>query len=440
MKSIQKTLFLTIIVIVFSPVSLAQQLYAGAAKRITTPDLEWLPLSGVARSNLIGVIDDIYVRVIALSNGDGPSLIVTFDAGGPPDASTFLVGLSQHTGIPIEAIYYGATHGHTSPSVRVNPDAPSTELYVNFVYDQMIEAADEAIENLQPASVGIGYSESYINVNRQRFYELEEGGAVGAQGYNPTGPSDKTLSVIRFSDMTGDPIAFVVHYSMHLTSMYANRLTEDGTGISGDVGGQVSRHLENKFDGAVANWIPGTAGNQNPILSNEYFTPNPVTGKQEIQMMSRAVVELMEFYGKIQFADVLTALNNIETETSTARISYAKGLSSLPPYDASTQENAIIGLSLMRIGDIALAGTSGELFNEIGVYMQEHSLLEHTLVSNQVRTHVEGDEQPISGYQPNDYALIHDGWHTNNRRYAIGSVEGGYTNLMNKLIESTDQN
>lgn len=414
----------------------AQQLYVGAAKRDTTPELEWLPLYGVARTKLVAVIDPIYVRVIAVSNGDTPSLIVTFDAGGPPDAETFLVGLSKHTGIPIDAIYYGGTHGHTSPGVRVDPAAPSSERYVEFVYAQMIAAADEAIAALRPATVGIGYSKSYINTNRQRFYELGDGGVVGAQGYNPTGPSDKTLAVIRFAEPGGDPIAFVVHYSMHLTSMYANRYNDEGTGISGDVGGAVSRHLENRYKGAVANWIPGTAGNQNPIISNEYFTPNPETGEQEIQMMSRAVVELMEFYGKIQFADVLTALENLEFETAEARVSYAKGLSTLPPY-AEGQDPAVIGLSLLRIGDIALVGTSGELFNSIGVYMRDHSMLRHTLVSNQVRTYVEGDEQPISGYQPDDYAMIHDGWHTDNRRYAIGSVDGGYTRLMNRLIEST---
>ena len=416
---------------------MAEQLHVGAAKRETTPKTEWLPLYGVARSKLVAVIDPIYVRVIALSNGAQPSLIVTFDAGGPPDAETFLTGLSKHTGIPIDGIYYGGTHGHTSPSVRVDPEVPGTVPYVDFVYQQMLAAADEAIANLRPATVGIGYSQSYINTNRQRFYELGDGSEVGAQGYNPTGPSDKTLSVIRFADQQGAPIAFIVHYSMHLTSMYANRFNEDGTGISGDVGGAVSRHLENRFAGAVANWIPGTAGNQNPIISNEYFTPNPETGEQEIQMMSRAVVELMEFYGKIQFADVLTALDHLEFDSSDARISYAKGRSTLPPYEAG-QEVAVIGLSLMRIGDIALVGTSGELFNSIGVYMQNHSLLEHTLVSNQVRTYVEGP-QPISGYQPDDYAVVHDGWHTNNRRYAVGSVDGGYTRLMNQLIESTAQ-
>lgn len=437
MKMIRGLVFALLIAVFAAPAAMAQQLYVGAAKRETTPKAEWLPLYGVARTKLVAVIDPIHVRVIALSNGQRPSLIVTFEAGGPPDAATFLTGLAEHTGIPIEGIYYGGTHAHTSPSVAIDPEVPATKDYVAFVYQQMIDAADEAIAALRPATVAFGHSQSYINTNRQRFYELEDGSEVGAQGYNPTGPSDKTLSVIRFSDLDGKPIAFVVHYAMHLTSMYANRYNDEGTGISGDVGGAVSGHLEHRYPGAVANWIPGASGNQNPIISNEYFTPNPDTGAQEVQMMSRAVTELMEFYGKIQFADVLTALDNMEPENRTARISFSSGLSSLPAYQKG-EEDATIGLSLMRIGDIALVGTSGELFNSIGVYMQDHSLLAHTLVSNQVRTYIEGDTQPIGGYQPDDYALLHDGWHTNNRRYAVGTIDGGYTRLMNRLIESTN--
>jgi len=206
----------------------------------------------------------------------------------------------------------------------------------------------------------------------------------------------------------------------------------------GDIGGRVSAHLEERFEGAVANWIIGTAGDQNPIISNEYFTPNPETGAQEIQLMGRAAVEILEFYGKVQFADALQALKGIETESGDALVRYATGDASLPAYTAG-EDDALIQLRLLRIGDIALVGTSGELFNSIGMYMRSHSLLEHTLVSNQVRTYVPGDRQPISGYQPDDYALVHDGWHTNNRRYAIGTIDGGYTRLMNQLIESTGQ-
>lgn len=418
----------------------AQQLHVGAAKRETTPRQEWLPLPATSRlqyAQLVGIIDPIHVRVIALSNGKQPALIVTFETGTPPDPSVYLRGLSKHTGVPIDAIYYSATHGHSSPTTNINPEVPSSQAYHDFVYEQLLDAADDAIANMRPATVGIGYAESYINTNRQRFYEREDGSVQGAQGYNPTGPSDKTLSVIRFADLQGKPIAFVVHYSVHNTVMYGNRFTDEGNGVSGDIGGRVSAHLENRFGGAVANWIIGTAGDQNPVISNEYFTPNPETGAQEIQLMGRAAIEILEFYGKIQFADALIALKNIGTETDDARISYATGNAFLPAY-AEGDEDALIQLRLLRIGDIALVGTSGELFNSIGVYMQEHSLLEHTLVSNKVLNDVEG-RQPLSGYQADDFALLNDGWHTNSRPYAIGTIDSGYAALMNRLIESTNE-
>ena len=438
MRKLRLALIAALVAVVAIPAATAQQLHVGAAKRETTPKQEWLPLPATSRlqyAQLVGIIDPIFVRVIAVGNGKEPALVVTFETGTPPDPAVFLKGLSQHTGIPVEAIYYSATHGHSSPTTTVNPEVPSSQLYHDFVYSQLLDAADEAIGNMRPATVGIGYAKSYINTNRQRFYELEDGSVVGAQGYNPTGPSDKTLSVVRFSDTGGKPIAFIVHYAVHNTVMYGNRYTDDGNGVSGDIGGQVSGHLEKRFDGAVANWIIGTAGDQNPIISNEYFTPNPETGAQEIQLMGRAAVELLEFYGKIQFADTLTALANIGDEATNARVSYATGDSTLPPY-TDGEDDVLIQLRLLRIGDIALVGTSGELFNSIGVYMRDHSLLPHTLVSNKVLNYVEGP-QPLSTYQADDDALIHDGWHTNNRRYAIGTIDGGYTTLMNRLIEST---
>jgi len=440
MNKIKGILLVGVISVITVSSAMAQQIYVGAAKQETTPRQEWLPLPATSRlqyAQLVGIIDPIHVRVIAVGNGGTPALVVTFDTGTPPDPSVFLKGLSEHTGVPIDAIYYSATHGHSSPTTNINPEVPTSRLYHDFVYGQMLKAADEAIASMRPATLGVGYAESYINTNRQRFYELEDGTTKNAQGYNPTGHSDKTLAVIRFSDADGEPIAFIVHYSVHNTVMYGNRFTEEGNGVSGDIGGHVSGHLENRFEGAVANWIIGTAGDQNPIISNEYFTPNPETGEQEIQLMGRAAVELLEFYGKIQFADTLTALKSIDHETGDVKVSYATGDSTLPAY-TDGEEDVLIQLRLLRIGDVALVGTSGELFNSVGVYMQNHSLLEHTLVSNKVLNYVEGT-QPLSTYQADDDALIHDGWHTNNRRYAVGTIDGGYTALMNRLIESTDE-
>lgn len=444
MKSIQVALVAFLIAAVAIPGALAQtaktagqQLYVGAAVRDITPKQEWLPLYGVARSKLVGIIDPIHVRVIAVGNGKTPALIVEFEMGGPPSAETFLPELSKRTGVPIDAIYYEGTHGHTSPGTDIDPKAPSSALYNKFVYDQLADAADKAIASMRPATVGIGYSKSYINVNRQAEFTRPDGTRYGAQGFNPAGPSDKTLAVVRFDDLKGKPIAFIVHYAVHNTVMYANKFNADGVGISGDIAAAVSGAVEAKFDGAVAEWLPGASGDQNPLISNEYFTPSTTTGEQEVSYMSRAVVELLKFYGKVQFADVLTALSNIKTVSSDAKVSYAFGTSTLPAYKDGEPDFGI-QLKLLRIGDIALVGNPAELFNSTGVYMHDHSLLKDTLVSNQNRSY-NGQPAPYTSYLPDDYALIHDGWHTsNNKRYKVGTIDGGFTSLMNKLILSTN--
>jgi neutral ceramidase len=442
MKKFQAIMVACLIAVIAIPCAIAQeaktapqQLLVGAAVRDLTPKSEWLPLFGVAKTKMVGVIDPIHVRVIALSNGKTPSLVVTFEMSGVPPAETFLTALSKHTGVPIDAIFYSATHCHSAPNTTIDPKVPSTELYSKFVYDQMIDAADKAIASMQPATVGIGYAESYINVNRQGTFTKPDGTIYGTQGYNPTGPSDKTLAVIRFDDKNGKPIAFIVNYAVHNTVMYANHFNKDGVGISADLGGYVSTCIENKFGGAVATWLPGASGNQNPILSNEHFTPSPTTGEQEITFFPYAAVELLKFYGKVQFADVLTALSRIKTVTSDAKVSYAYGGSTIPNYTDGGKDFGL-NLKLLRIGDIALVGNPGEMFNSIGVYMKNHSLLKNTLIVNNCRTYTEQYTQ-FTTYIPDDDAMINNGFHGNPKLYKVGSVNDGFTALMNKLIAST---
>ena len=71
----------------------------------------------------------------------------------------------------------------------------------------------------------------------------------------------------------------------------------------------------------------------------------------------------------------------------------------------------------------------------VSQFEQTETLPENTLVSNKVLNYVEG-AQPLSNYQADDCALIHDG--TNRPLYGVGTIEGGYTALMNRLIKSTN--
>jgi hypothetical protein len=73
----------------------------------------------------------------------------------------------------------------------------------NHVLSQeLLESVKLAKQRLTPARIGYGTGVSYINVNRniidpktKRWWE----------GPNYDGPSDKTVAVIKFESLTGDP-------------------------------------------------------------------------------------------------------------------------------------------------------------------------------------------------------------------------------------------
>lgn len=367
-------------------------LQVGAAVRDITPTKEngMLPMStGLARQNLVDVIDPLHVRVIAVNDGQKTALMVVWETGDSPAPTEFVDDLAKETGVEREAIFYCATHSHAVPdAIKMS----TTDPWMVYAHEQMLAAAKEAIANLEPASVGIGYTNSYINVNRNRVYYKEDGTQQRSQGYNPEGTSDKTLAVVRFdSKKTGEPIAFIVNYAVHGVVMYANHyvVNEDGTygvGVSADLPGYVSTSIENSYDGAVALWISGAAGDQNPIIGNEYFVPDTTTGEKQTKYFSKSAVEILEYLGSVQYADVLRANENITEMSSDVAISYGFDEKYIPgPTEESDKFRA--SLHLLKFGDIELLGSSGELFCQYGLTLKEQSSAKNTLVVNNAATY-----------------------------------------------------
>ena len=269
------------------------ELKAGAAVRDITPteDNGLLPIDAVGRTVAEGVIDPLHTRVIALDDGERQALIVSNETGKGPYGPLYAQELSDHTGVPLENIFYTATHAHATPEITSeidmeylnyeedDPEVTNVQKWGRLVYDQLMEAADEALSKLEPVTVGIGYSDSYVNVNRNAKYTNQDGTYYYAQGYGFDGFSDKTLSVIRFTSVeSGKPVAFIMNYAVHGVIMYANKVLDGKTGISSDIGGFVCNALESQNEGAVALFFMGAAGDQNPIFGNEFFTPSIETG------------------------------------------------------------------------------------------------------------------------------------------------------------------
>ena len=414
-------------------------LMAGAAVRDITPTEEngMLPIAAVGRTTAEGVIDELHTRVIALSDGTNTALIVSNETGKGPYGPLFAQELSDHTGVPLDAIFYTATHAHATPEITdeidmdyITFDEGSEEVdnlqkWGRLVYDQMMDAADEAIANLEPVTVGIGYSDSYVNVNRNAKYTNPDGSYYWAQGYGFDGFSDKTLSVIRFTSVeTGDPVAFIFNYAVHGVIMYANQVLDGATGISSDIGGYVCNALEQQNEGAVAMFLMGAAGDQNPIFGNEFFTPSIETGEKETTYQGS--LEVLDWLGKLLYFDTVEAIKNIDTEISEADISYEYGTTSIPASDGGHYS---LALQVLRIGKIALVGFPGEMFNEIGVNAIENSPLEDTIWVNLVWTRA--DQQ--TGYHSTDTITV-EGGQGSNSNYLPGYLQDAMTGLTKQLV------
>lgn len=382
-------------------------LYCGAGKEKITPPVELIPnLFGLMRSSFDSVHDDLYVRVIALSSGEKKILIISVDLDKGPCPVEFTQRLEEETGVPKENMLYFGIHAHAVPitgyrpfekrndiTKKEKPVQEAVKAYEAFILEKMLKAASHAVKTLRPAKYGYGFGKSYINVKRTYIYEDRTNGSrrfVG-QGWNNSEETDRTTFVLRFESMEGKPIAFLINYPMHNVSMFLNDAGNGKSAISSDIGGNVSKYMEREFEGAVALWSSGAAGDHNCICSGEIEYPEPETGKyrQEVIRDLSTLSILMRRMAAIHFQDILhinekitgmseTALLRCETEYS--RTPASPGVMESTEYTVKADDSYNIRLRLLRIGDIALIGVNGELYNSLGKAVKEASPMQNTVI------------------------------------------------------------
>lgn len=416
------------------------QLVVGAAIRDITPLKNMLPISRKPNVEIVGILDPIHVRVIALQNGGSRSLIITSETGrslGPQIADA----VSKHTGIPLDFIINTATHSHAAPELEGAIDldfkegkhVTTQQRWAKYALEQTLAAADDALHNLKPAKVGIGYSESYINVNRDGVYnQKDKSGKIVEQhflGYNPTGLSDKTVAAIEFRDMHDKPIAFIVNYAVHGTVMHGNTVINGKTGVSSDIPGFVSTYLEEKYNGSVAMWLSGAAGDQAPIIQNDMITRDPKTGEWK-ELFSNNY-DMLSYLSRIHFYDVERALDKIKNYSSDSTVNMAYAESGIPSNNGT--DNASVSLQMLRIGDIALTAASGELFTSTGMAMKKNSPLKNTIVIN----HAWQRFSQSPNYFPDDHTIQDKGFGADRAYYKPGYLTPTLTKLTNLLVKET---
>lgn len=433
-------------------------LQVGAARVDITPAPDAaLPMAGYAgrTQGFQRIHDHIYVRAIVLSDGASQAVLLAWELIGMPTHvwEELSQRITKELGILADNLLLAAVHDHGAPSLAgmfgrspapgapggANPagrtPSPATIAYTTKVENDAFEAVRRAKANLRPAQFGFGTGKAYVNINRREFFPKMGWWWLG---YNPEGPSDKTVAVLKFTDLAGKPIALFINYPVHAVVMGPDNLA-----VTGDLAGATSRYVEQYYqgkiptrgdagwelevgaeekaggEGPVAVWTSGAAGDQNPVSADrgEDFT-------------------MVEGLGRILGEESVRVANSISMMSSQARIEgsqrvitcagrrVAPGPMPRADYSFEDADPVDIRLSFLKVNDVALAGVSGEVFTRIYQHLKKDSPFNDTVMV----THANGS----SGYIPSDDAFDPISYENTASHLKPGCAEKG---IVNGLVE-----
>jgi hypothetical protein len=123
------------------------------------------------------------------------------------------------TGIPREHVRFSCTHTHSGPNTfRLGTISEGLDMvlsYLDGLPRRIASAVWQAQLNLTPVRCAAGSGSCTINVNRR--FRTEDGAIV--VGRNWQGIVDQTVRVVSFDDLQEKPVATIVHYACHPTTM-----------------------------------------------------------------------------------------------------------------------------------------------------------------------------------------------------------------------------
>jgi len=189
-------------------------LRAGAASVSITPAPDAaLPLSGYAsRTDAFkGIHDDLHVRAIVVDDGTTQAALIGCEVIGIAASLVDRITdrITRETSIPPDHILLAAVHTHAAPAIGTYDEAAEGDTvhrraeYVQKLEDAIVAAVRQAQAKLQPARMGFGTGKANVNANRR----APDGSGGWMLGNNPEGVSDKTVAVIKFETVSGQPIA-----------------------------------------------------------------------------------------------------------------------------------------------------------------------------------------------------------------------------------------
>lgn len=389
-------------------------LRAGAGRSPIAIPAAALPLEGFH-----SVHDPLSARVLVLDDGTIRVTIAVIDQTAivEDQLARLLSLLRETTGSPLEHCLVVASHTFSAPHVLppgrlTGVEAKRNGMLSRAVDDAVRRAAGDAVAALRPARLGAGDGVCRVNVNRD--IPTPEGWWLGA---DDGGPTDHTVAVLRIDDERGRPLALLVNYAVQSSVMQFSAVRGSTREVSADLAGAACREIEEHYcdDGAVALFLPGAAGDQAPYLT----ASDPVAARILLAALgSRLAQEALRTADRITTGDLTLPLSVVGERIEVGAQIPPPGLHALRPthgyqYRSNGRTEALV--TLLRIGDLAIAGLQAELGARTGLAVKAASAAPVTWVA----TMVNGGAKYMAdtdGYDRCTYEAM-------NSRYARGTAE-----------------
>lgn len=396
-------------------------LQAGFARVTITPPLG-VPLAGYfIERPAAGVLDDLEVQALALSDGKNKAAILVADLLGVKacDLQPIREKIAQALQTSVEAVFIASTHTHTAPQISKNATGELPEkwhFYLKTLSSKFVDAAVMAEQDLKPAKMGYAVGNA-PNIAFIRRFRMKDGkvrtnpGVGNPDILGPIGTVDERVNVLRFARDEGDIV--LCNFGVHPD-------TVGGCFVSADYPRFVRQTLEATIEGCHALFLNGAQGDVNHVnVHAKNGDKNGLApqfddcdrGYAHTRHMGQTIAgAVLQVYGKVNFTDVekLKFANDFcnipanlpeEKDLPLAR-EYAKlheaGRDCDIPYKGMELTTVVaealrmlrlehgpagfdLPLSAIAVGPAVLVGIPGEPFTGIGREIKDGSPFEITL-------------------------------------------------------------
>lgn len=405
--------------LVCPPATVWAEFRAGAAVVDVTPDqLPVLVNGGMLSRSVEKVNTRLSARAIALADEHEQIVIIVVDSCM---ISRELLDdvkklTSDATGLRTDRILISATHAHSAASSMGCLGTDADPNYVPFLRAKLVEAAQAARANLEPAQVGFGKINAADFTALRRWIRRPDRLAADPFGnltlranmhaarnlddvVGESGPEDPDLSLISFQSKEGRPVAVLANFSMHyfgdrdISADYYGRFC-DGLRVRIAPPAADQKH---PFVGVMSHGCSGD------IWRHDYTQPaDALQNKHTIETFTNGLLDLaMKAYEQIEYrADIDLAM----AETRLAmnyrvpdkqRLQWAQKIvaemGDRPPKNVEevyAREQVLLHewqstevvVQAIRIGEIAIATTPTETYALTGLKIKLQSPLPKTIV------------------------------------------------------------